>query len=116
MEFFKEGGWGMWPILFFGLTLVGASVRYTQKPNARLLRFVVAMGVTLIITTLHAILTDFGAVFHTLSDPARVPDNELWRTMFQGFKESTRPGAFGGLMLTLASVLVAVGQLRRKDD
>jgi len=116
VDFFIEGGWGMWPILVFGLVLLGASVRFAQKPSAKLLRFVVAMGVTVLVTSFHATWTDFGAVFNTLSDPARVPDHEVVRTFFVGLKECTRPGAFGGAVLTLAAVLVSVGVLRQKDE
>ena len=74
--------------------------------------FIGAMGLTTVLATVHGTWTDFGAVFNALSDEKRIPDAELTRTMWEGFKECTRPGAFGGALLTLACLLFAVGLLR----
>jgi hypothetical protein len=112
LELFKEGGWGMWTILIFGGVLLGAAAAFAIKPERRRLSFVAAMGLTTLISTIHATWTDFGAVFHALEDPQRVPDAEFQRTLMAGMKESTRPGSFGGFVLTLAVLLVAIGILR----
>jgi hypothetical protein len=115
MEFFREGGWGMWPILIFGAVTVGAAVRFMQKPETGLLRFVAAMALTTLITTIHATWTCLAAVASFVEDPNRVADAEMTRTFFAGFKESTRPGTLGGLLLTLACLLVAIGMLRLRN-
>jgi hypothetical protein len=112
IEFFKEGGWGMWPILIFGVTLLGAVIRFAAKPERRRIPFVAAMWLTTLVSTVHATWMDFGAVFHTMSDPQRVPDAMMSRVLMDGLMESTRPGTFGGAVLTLACVLFAVGLLR----
>lgn len=112
IEFFREGGWGMWPILIFGMVTVGAALRFAQKPEDAQLKFLGAMGLTTLVTTVHATWTDVAAVMHTLSDPARVSDAELTRTLFVGLMESTRPGTLAGIMLTLACLLMAIGALR----
>ena len=112
IEFFREGGFGMWAVLVFGLILVGTAVRFAARPERHHAGFLGAMALTLLVTVVHATWTDLGAVFGALSDSKRVPDAELTRTLWEGLKECTRPGAFGGGMLSIACLLFAVGLLR----
>lgn len=112
LEFFSEGGWGMWPVLVFGLVMLGSAARYAWDLEPPRLRFVIAMGVLLVCTTAHAMLTDIAAVFSYVSDPARAPADELGRIVLTGLMESTRPGVLGGALLTLSLVMVAVGVYR----
>ena len=112
IEFFKEGGWGMWPILVLGLVTVGAAARFAIKPERRQIGFLVAIALATVISIFHATWTDFGAVFGALSDEKFAPDAVAPRILAEGLKECTRPGAMGGSFLTLAAILVAVGMLR----
>lgn len=112
MEFFKEGGWGMWPILVLGLVTIGASGRFAIKPQRRQIGFVGAMALATVVSVLHATWTDLGAVFNFCSSEQGASDSQLMRIFFEGLKESTRPGAMGGAFLTLAAILFAVGVLR----
>jgi hypothetical protein len=112
VEFFQEGGWGMWAILIFGVTLVGAAVRFAVRPRRDQIPFLAAMALTTMVTTFHATWTALGAVFNAVSDDKRVPDAQVTRVLMEGLKECTRPGSFGGAVLALACVLFAVGVLR----
>jgi hypothetical protein len=112
VEMFMEGGWGMWAILIFGLTLVGVTVRFAARPRRGQIPFIAAMALTTLVSTAHATWTDFGAVFKAVSDEKRVPDGQMGRVLMEGMKECTRPGSFGGAVLTFACVLFAVGVLR----
>ena len=118
VDFFMEGGWGMWAILIFGVTLLGAAVRFAAKPRRDQIPFLAAMALTTLVSSFHATWTAFGAVFNAMSDEKRVPDAQMSRVLMEGLKECTRPGSFGGAMLTLACVLFAVGVLRmgKSDD
>jgi hypothetical protein len=107
-----EGGWGMFPVLIFGLVTLYASGRYAVDGEPVRLRFVAAMSVVSLAAMAHAMLTNVAAVFSYLRDPERAPDAELTRILFTGLMESTRPGALGGALLVLALVLVAVGVYR----
>jgi len=113
-DFFLEGGWGMWTILVFGLVAVGAAGRFAYSPERHMLWLVISMSITLIITTAHATWSDLATVSHFLSDITREgkPSQEVQSIFFQGFKESTRPGLFAGLFLTLTWLLVSIGFLR----
>jgi hypothetical protein len=112
IEFFKEGGWGMWAILVFGLVAIGAAIRFAARPARQQMGFLGAMSLTTVLATLNATWTDFGAVFAALSDEKRIADAQMTRIMWEGFKECTRPGAFGLGLLTIVSLLFAVGLLR----
>jgi hypothetical protein len=112
IEFFKEGGWGMWPILVLGLVTVGAAARFAMKPERRQIGFLAAMALATITSCFHATWTDFGAVCSALSDEKFATEAQMPRVLAEGLKECTRPGAMGGAFLTLAAILVAVGMLR----
>jgi hypothetical protein len=114
--FMREGGWGMWPILLFGLGAVAAAVRYARRPQPAHLAFAAGMLLTVLSATLHATWTAFGAVFGYLQSRQRVPDADFARILVEGLKESTRPGALGGLFVTLVLLVVSVGFYRVKVD
>ncbi len=116
LDAFREGGWGMWPVLIFGMVTLGAAARYARRPGIAQLRFIAAMWLTTLVTALHATWTCFAAVMRYLEDPARVPDAEVTRTLFVGLKESTRPGTLAGLLLSLSCMLVAIGLHRAQRE
>lgn len=116
IELFMEGGWGMWPVLVFGMVTLGAAVRFTRKPEMSQLRFLAAMALTTLVSTIHATWMDVAMVFKFLEDPQRVPDADVTRTLFMGLKESSRPGLLSGILLTLACLLVAIGLLRAQKS
>src|SRR5262245_924310 len=110
--FMREGGWGMWPVLLIGLVVLASAVRYAARPDRLWLRFVAALWVTLLVSVVHASVTDVAAVFGYFDDPARATDAQIPRLIIMGLKESTRPAALGGIFLTLAPLLAAVGLYR----
>jgi hypothetical protein len=116
-EFFSEGGWGMYPTLVFGLSTVGGAVWFALKPEPRRLAFTAAMWLTLVSAIVHATWTDLAAVMAYLSEASQKPDAPVAQILFTGLKESTRPGAMGGIFLTLGLLIVAIGALRSpKND
>jgi hypothetical protein len=112
-EFFQEGGWGMWPVLVFGMVTLGAAGRFAFRPEVRQLGFLGAMTLTTFGAMFNATWTDIAAVFQGLSEKSPTLSEEQFRAMMTaGFMESTRPATLGGALLTLACLLVAVGALR----
>lgn len=112
LNLFAEGGWGMFPVLVFGLVLAVSAGRYAWEPATARLRFIVAMSVLLVTAIGHAMLMDVAAVFSFVQNPELAADDQLTRIVFTGLMESTRPGALGGALLVLALVLVSVGVYR----
>ncbi len=109
VNFFVEGGWGMYPVLVMGLVLVWAGFRYARDGEPIRLRFIGALSLALLVTMAHATWTCVAMVFHFLET---VPEAEFRRTMMTGLMESTRPIFLGGALLSLALTLVAVGAYR----
>ena len=112
LQFFQEGGPGMWPVLVFGLVALASGGRYAWDLEPSRLRFTIVMTVLVAVASLHAMLIDVAAVFSAVRDPERVPDSELSRIVFTGLMESTRPGAMAGIFVVLALCLIAVGVQR----
>lgn len=117
-EFFAEGGWGMYPVLVFGLSAVGGAIWFALKPEPRRLAFTAAMWLTLVSAIVHATWTDLAAVMAYLADTTqKEPGAPVVSILFQGLKESTRPGTMGGMFLTLGLLIVGIGALRApKND
>lgn len=115
LEFFAEGGFGMFPVLGFGLAAIAVGGRFAADADPTRAPLVRALAWLLVASTLHAMLLDVAAVLWFVADPSRAPDDTLVRTVFQGLRESTRPGALGGGLLVLALVLDAVGTSRAGD-
>jgi hypothetical protein len=111
-EFMAEGGWGMWPILLFGVLALVVGARFATTPARSGLRFVAVLWVTLLAAVVHATVTDLAAVFHHFELVPPAPDDRIVMMLFIGLKESTRPAALGGVFLTLVPLCVAVGVYR----
>jgi hypothetical protein len=114
MQFMIEGGFGMWPVLVFGLFAIGGAGRYAWQPLARRLPFVGGMILTTASAVLHATWTALGSVFRYLESPERASDADFVRVLVEGLKESTRPGALGGMLITLALLVVCIGLHRAR--
>lgn len=112
-EFFHEGGWGMWPVLVFGMVTLGAAARFAWKPDVRQLGFLGAMTLTTFGSMFSATWTSIAAVFGHIADKTPPLGEEQFRaTLMAGLMESTRAATLGSGLLTLACLLVAVGALR----
>jgi amino acid transporter len=109
LQFFIEGGWGMYPVLVMGVILVVASLRYAMDTEPVRLRFIAAIALALVVTMVHATWTCFAAVFHYLE---QAKDERWLRSLMTGLMESTRPATLGGALLAVSLILVAVGAYR----
>ncbi|HEX9295805.1 MAG TPA: hypothetical protein VF881_08215, partial [Polyangiaceae bacterium] len=90
-ESWQDGGWGMWPILVFGvLTIVGAA-RFAWRGDHGLAAFVRWMALTTASSALLGFTSAMHAVFNYLrkEEPADVAQVAEWRIriLFEGTKE-----------------------------
>jgi hypothetical protein len=113
-EFMKEGGWGMIPVLLFGLVGLGAAARFAYRPAPRWLAFAGAMWLTVLAAVGHAIITNLTSVFMFLGGPPENLEGQSTRVLFIGLKESLRPGVMGGLFLTLTLLALSIGAFRAR--
>ena len=112
LEFFHEGGWGMYPVLVLGLMLTVSAARYALDGEPVRLRFIGVLSLTHLAFIATALAADVAMVFWYLQSRERVPDAELWRILFEGLKESSRPALLGFPLLGLALILVSIGVYR----
>ena len=112
VEFFMEGGWGMYPVLILGVLLVGSAGRYAFDGEPVRLRFIGVLSLTLLAFIATGLTADVAKVFWYLESPERASDAMLLRTLFEGLKESSRPALLGFPLLGLALALVSIGVYR----
>lgn len=111
-DFFKEGGWGMWAILFVGLGLLAATGRFAWKPDPRRLGFIGGLTLSTAFAVLYALSTDLGTVFGAVAGMEKLEGDQRVRILLQGLKESSRPVTFGATILTVAALLFTAGMAR----
>lgn len=113
-NFMREGGFGMVPLMLFGLVLLGAGIWFAVRPQRRSLAFTGAMWLLVLTTMMHAMLVNVSAVMRAMQDGWDSPFPSLAAFLGTGLKEASRPGALGGIFLTLAMLAVAVGLFRKR--
>ena len=109
MQFFQEGGWGMFPVLVVGLVVLFASTRYLIDGEPVRLRFILALSLAQLALVVQATVADVGAVMNALK---HARPEIFSRLLVAGLKECTRPALLGFGLLSLALILVAIGVYR----
>jgi hypothetical protein len=116
MEFFAEGGWGMWPVLVIGMVLIASAGRYAFDREPVRMRFIAILSWTYLAFIAMATLTDVATVLWAVSSEDTSGENwagdKRLRIFLEGMKECTRPGVMGLAFLCVALVLVCIGVYR----
>lgn len=106
-EAFRLGGWGMYPILVFGVLFIGATLWYAVNPERKRLLLPGVMG---LVTMTSAMLGFFTGVLKTLDGAANMP-NSIQVAMI-GVSESLNDLCFGFVWLVMGGLVVAAGAFR----
>lgn len=67
IEIFCLGGWGMYPTALFGLLLIGVSLRYAVKPEARFVPLQITLGLLTLFAGMLGFVTGLIATFSHMS-------------------------------------------------
>jgi hypothetical protein len=110
LEFFRDGGWGMFLILAFGAILLATAAYYAVRPDERHEGFLEWMSRAVLWATLVGVASDVGTVFKVTCHIE--DDSERSRTIVEGLAESMSPVIMGFAFLTLAAFLTAIGRRR----
>ena len=113
IQIFRNGGWGMWAILFVGILLIVDAARFAYKPDPKRLGFLGMLALSTVSASVCTTLIDVGKVFSVLAREDKIPDDQIVRILFEGLMECMSPGMFGAALLTITALLVAAGMLRR---
>jgi hypothetical protein len=108
LEFIKEGGFPIFPVLFFGLLSLVTAVRYAATPRRDLLALVIGLGVTTVI--LGALGTALG-VQKSAEYIGAVEDSKRWIFLL-GLKESLCNMVLALAIAALDSLVATAGAWR----
>ena len=111
LQGFREGGWGMFLILIFGLLTLGAGLRFAIRADDRLRSFVETMSTAVLYFSLAGFITGLIATGHYI-ETKQLTGGEAGLILIQGVKESLNNLAFGMLLLGLVHMVLAVGRRR----
>jgi hypothetical protein len=107
---FQEGGWMMYPVFALGLLTVGATARFALRGEHQLLVFSAWMFRALLAAA------GFGFVIEMMRilSASQGPDDPMLmaRIVMEGTTEACNVPALALMFVTLACVLMAVGQRR----
>jgi hypothetical protein len=117
----QDGGWGMWPVLVFGLLTIVGAARFAWRGEHGLTGFLRWMSVT----TLSSGVLGFCAGMHKVlgaavgHDPRFEPPKDAVELaefriaiLLEGTKEASNCITFALILLTLACLLLAIGYRR----
>jgi len=116
VDFFRAGGFTIWPVLLFSILVLVASAQFALKPAPKRLAIIRALTMALLFSSIAGLLTNFVAVSSKVTgrpEWANSPDVHL--IILSGLGEAVTPAVLGFTSLSLAWLFVAVGA-RRRDD
>lgn len=111
-DFFAAGGWGMYPTSFFGFLLIAASALYALRPDQRMARLVVTLGIVTFAAGLLGTSVGLGNTFHYIPQVAK---DEQLQILALGCAESLHNAILGLMLVIVGGLVSSVGTLRRSD-
>jgi hypothetical protein len=116
IEFFREGGWGMWLVVALGgATLVTAAL-FAREPDERRITLLRSLTIASIFSIATAVFSNLATVMHTVPNrPEWAEGGRVHLVVMIGIGESLAPAILGGSFLTLAWLVAAVGVRRLAD-
>lgn len=108
MEHFREGGWGMFPTLVFGLVMLAVAARYAARPERRYVPLLLGTGVVTLSSGMLGFVTGLITTFRYIGQVG--PDRRYLAII--GIGESLENVAFALIFAVLASLVASVGAWR----
>lgn len=109
LHHFRDGGFGMFPTLLFGLLLVAVGARYAMKPERRLVPLLVALNV---LTLAAGALGFVSGIITTARYLGDVPNADRSYVAIEGLGESLNNVAMALVFVVLAALAATLGAWR----
>ena len=111
LTFFRNGGFPMFFILFFGAVALATAFWFAVRPSDRHDGFIKWMARATLYATVSGTLADFLAVMRYVVREQLQGDRRAL-ILCEGFAESLSPGIMGFSFLALVALMTAVGRRR----
>jgi len=111
LEVLREGGWGMYPTLVFGLVALGAALRFAVRADPRLRGFIDSLARAVIFFAVTGFVTGLISTAGYV-EAHDLRGGEALMTLMAGAKESLHNLALGFTVVSLVHLAVAVGRRR----
>lgn len=105
-DHFREGGWGMFPTLLFGLVLLAIAIRYAVRPERRFVPLLVTLNLLTITSGALGFVTGLIATARYFE---RAPKLDTANIPFLGFGESLNDVAFALVFVVTGAMAVSLG-------
>ncbi len=112
-NFFSAGGFGMYPTSIIGFLLIAASVLYATRPERRIGRLALVLG---LVTFASGLLGAFVGICNSAHFIPQVPHANQVEVLALGCEESLHDVVLALLLVTLGGLIACVGAARQKDD
>lgn len=109
----RAGGFNIWILAAIGAVMVWTAIQFARSADPHRLSILRALTVAILVAAFTGFVT--GLVSTCQADPAGKP-GELVATLLAGFAESCANLVFGGALVVVTWVLVAVGVRRMPTD
>lgn len=121
MDWFKAGGFGMFPILAVGMFAIGVGVRAAMAPTSKRIALLRALVSAIVMLSLFTFGMNLWAVNGYLNSPAfaeaaGASAGKMSDVGALGFMEAGQAFTLGGLLAAIASLLRAVAEWRKSPD
>lgn len=110
--FIMEAGWGIWPVLAFGLITLVLAIRHIQRPDASRLPLIIGFGLT---TLLFGALGTIIGVQTSARYIAEVTDAERWIFVL-GLRESLNNMVAALFLVVVSTLATTFGTHRQNRD
>lgn len=105
MEQFRDGGWGMFPTLIFGVIMLVAALRYAVKPENRMVPLLASLS---LLTLFSGALGFVTGVINTMKYVGKVGPEERYLALI-GVGESANNLALALILCVMATLAVVIG-------
>lgn len=112
VQFFREGGIGMFPVLILALIGLWVAVRFALDSEPIRLRLFMAVTAALLVNVALAVVANVAMVLRYVAAFDTHEPDRAFRHILVGLKESCRPAILGLGLLSLAVILVVIGVYR----
>jgi hypothetical protein len=115
LDFFRAGGFNMFPLTVFGIALVITAIKFARNADAQRLSLIRALTTTIVFATILGVAAGLASTAHYVVEHPEAAKDPL-PYLLQGFAETMTNVLLGGSFVVLAWLLVAVGVRRMPPE